>query len=132
MSTRRLSRVLILILVCATTLMAQTARHPLKLDDVFRMRDVRDPQISPDGQSVAYVVSTTDVKEDKGTSHIWMASVDGKSDRQFTFSLDSATLSRMLSNTFGLPGGLFGPANAAQVQLSIYSPAFGDPTRRRS
>src|SRR5205823_9053151 len=44
-----------------------------------------------------------------------------------TFSLNSATLASMLSSTFGLPSGLFGAANTAQVQLSIYSPAFGDP-----
>ncbi|MEN3333057.1 MAG: hypothetical protein V7641_2422 [Blastocatellia bacterium] len=89
MSTQRLCRVLILILACASTLMAQTARRPLKLDDVMSMREVRDPQISPDGQWVAYVVSTVDLKEDKASSHIWMASVDGKTDRQFTWSLDS-------------------------------------------
>lgn len=88
MSTRKLSRVLILLLVCTTTLMAQTARRPLKLDDVTSLREVRDPQISPDGQWIAYVVSTVDVKDDKASSHIWMASFDGKTDRQFTWSLE--------------------------------------------
>src|SRR5207248_10421539 len=53
------------------------------------MADVRDPQCSPDGQQVAYVVSTTDVKEDKSNSHIWMVGVDGKNDRQVTSSQDS-------------------------------------------
>ena len=39
-------------------LLAQTpARHPLTLDDIARLAEVRDPQFSPDGQSVAYVVS---------------------------------------------------------------------------
>ena len=33
-------------------MLAQTARHPLKLDDIARIRDVRDPQVSPDGQWV--------------------------------------------------------------------------------
>ena len=36
---------------------AQTAKHPLKLDDIARFREVRDPQFSPDGKWVAYVVS---------------------------------------------------------------------------
>jgi dipeptidyl aminopeptidase/acylaminoacyl peptidase len=110
MSIQRLCRVLILILACATALVAQTTPRPLKLDDVMSMREVRDPQISPDGQWVAYVVSTVDVKEDKSTSHIWMASFDGKSDRQFTWSLESEASPRWspdgkyLSFTSSRPG----------------------------
>ena len=55
---------------------------------------MRDPQLSPDGQWVAYVVSTTDTKEDKSNTHIWMAGYDGKNDRQITFSNDSESSPR--------------------------------------
>src|SRR4029077_12298938 len=37
----------------------------LTVDDYFRIKDVEDAQISPDGKWVAYVVTTHDVKEDK-------------------------------------------------------------------
>ncbi|HEX2268409.1 MAG TPA: hypothetical protein VHH35_02695, partial [Pyrinomonadaceae bacterium] len=49
----------ILLLALATVTAAQTARRPLKLDDMTRFRNVSDPQVSPDGNWVAYVVSTT-------------------------------------------------------------------------
>src|SRR6266571_7424533 len=78
-----------LALISAIALMAQPARQPLQLDDLARMREVRDPQCSPDGQAVAYVVSTIDVKEDKSNSHIWMVGFDGSNDRQVTSSQDS-------------------------------------------
>jgi dipeptidyl aminopeptidase/acylaminoacyl peptidase len=84
MATRNLSRILLLILALTPVLLAQSARRPMKLDDVARLREVRDPQLSPDGQWAAYVVSTTDVKEDKSTAHIWMVSYDGKTNRQMT------------------------------------------------
>jgi len=91
MSLKRIPQILLGILALTTVLSAQTARHPLKLDDIARFREVRDPQMSPDGQWVAYVVATIDTKEDKSTSHIWMVSYDGKNDRQITFSQDSET-----------------------------------------
>jgi dipeptidyl aminopeptidase/acylaminoacyl peptidase len=84
MPIKKLFRVLPFVLVSAAVLMAQPSRRPLKLDDVARLREVRDPQISPDGQLVAYVVSTLDVKEDKADSHVWVISFDGKSERQMT------------------------------------------------
>src|ERR1051325_7583061 len=68
---------------------AQSAKHPLTVDDIQRIADVRDPQCSPDGQWVAYVVSNIDVKEDKSSAHVWMASFDGKTDRQITFGQES-------------------------------------------
>src|SRR5437588_10267280 len=89
MRTKNLSRMLILIFAAAITVSAQTQRHPLRLDDLARFRNVNDPQLSPDGHWIAYSVSTIDAKEDKSSTHIWLASYDGKNDRQITFSNDS-------------------------------------------
>lgn len=93
MSPRKFVAIVLLILVSLTAV-AQSARRPFKLDDLARLRDVRDPQVSPDGQWVAYVVATVDVKEDKTISHIWMVSSDGKTDRQLTSSQESETSPR--------------------------------------
>jgi dipeptidyl aminopeptidase/acylaminoacyl peptidase len=89
MLIKRMSMLLICALTLAVGLSAQTARHPLRLDDLARFRNVGDPQCSPDGQSVAYTVSTIDAKEDKSSTHIWMVGYDGRNDRQITFSNDS-------------------------------------------
>jgi len=95
MLRRRLSCIsLLLILALANSLAAQTARRPMKLDDLTRFRNVSDPQISPDGQWVAYTVGTTDAKEDKSNSHIWMVNIDGSNDRQITFSSESESSPR--------------------------------------
>ena len=111
MYRRRLSFLsLLLILAFAYALTAQTARRPLKLEDMTRFRNVSDPQISPDGQWVAYVVNTTDAKEDKSNSHIWMIGIDGQNDRQITFSNESENSPRWspdgkyLSFTSSRPG----------------------------
>src|SRR5262249_4032855 len=119
MTAKTCLRVLALILASATVLLGQTARHRLKIDDLQRIRDVRDPQLSPDGQWVAYVVSTVDVKEDKSNSHIWMVGFDGKNDRQVTWSQDSESAPRWspdrkyLSFASGRPG----KAKGSQVWL---------------
>jgi len=73
--------------LCAPAFAQQ--KRPITVDDLARMRMVNDPQCSPHGKWVAYVVSTTDVKEDKHVSHIWMVRTDGSQDLQVTESQES-------------------------------------------
>ena len=89
MQTRKSLALLVMILGVALAICAQTPRRPLKLDDLARFRNVGGPEISPDGQWIAYTVSTIDTKEDKSSTHIWMVGYDGRNDRQITFSTDS-------------------------------------------
>jgi dipeptidyl aminopeptidase/acylaminoacyl peptidase len=51
--------------------------RPLTVEDYFRLRNVGEPQISPDGKWVAYTVTTSDLEKDELTSRIWMVSASG-------------------------------------------------------
>ena len=60
--------------------------RPFSLDDLLHVRDVRDPEISPDGAWVAYTVSTPDTSEDRNKSAVWMANWDGTRNVRLTTS----------------------------------------------
>lgn len=62
-----------------------TALRPFAADDLYLLRVVGDPQISPDGSSTAYVVSRHDRDADEVRSAIWVVATDGASPpRQFS------------------------------------------------
>jgi dipeptidyl aminopeptidase/acylaminoacyl peptidase len=63
-------------------------RRTLTPDDLYRVQDVTDPQVSPDGQWVAYVLTTNDRESDEARSAIWMASWDGKQRLALTAAAD--------------------------------------------
>jgi dipeptidyl aminopeptidase/acylaminoacyl peptidase len=49
----------------------------ITIDDYFQIRDVAQPELSPDGQWVAYAVRTKMLKEDKNEQRLWMVSTHG-------------------------------------------------------
>jgi dipeptidyl aminopeptidase/acylaminoacyl peptidase len=53
-------------------------KQPMKLDDLFAMKRVAAPQISPDGKHVAYQVTAVDLEKNKSTTSLWIAATDGK------------------------------------------------------
>jgi hypothetical protein len=58
---------------------AQPAAVPrgMTFEDVMTLKQVGDPQLSPDGRWVAYVVTTPDTVENAVTSAIWLVRADG-------------------------------------------------------
>ncbi len=80
-----------LLILCATdgnAADAQTARRTLTPDDFYNVQDVSDPQVSPDGLWVAYVVTTNDREDDEARSAIWMVSWDGSQRLALTAAAD--------------------------------------------
>lgn len=61
----------------AKALPSVPARRAITVNDIFELRDVRDPQITADGKWVAYTVSTMSLKEDKTETRIWMVPAAG-------------------------------------------------------
>lgn len=69
-------------------------KRALTLDDLFRLQQVGNPQCSPDGQWIAYTVSTTDREADKRVNSLWLVNWDGTQDLQLTYSPQSASSPR--------------------------------------
>src|SRR5205823_4796840 len=79
--------------VMAVSTSAQT-RRPLQPDDIFTLRTVSDPRISPDGAWIAYTVSTLDKKEDSSDTDIYMVATSGGTPIKLTGSKKPETSPR--------------------------------------
>jgi dipeptidyl aminopeptidase/acylaminoacyl peptidase len=90
--TKRISAV-ILALALSPVVFAQ-AKRPITLDDHSKIVGVGDPQRSPDGQWVAYTVSTIDAEKDRRNTDIWMVKWDGSEQLQLTSSPDGESSPR--------------------------------------
>jgi dipeptidyl aminopeptidase/acylaminoacyl peptidase len=76
-------------------------KRPITFDDMIKMHRIADPKISPDGQWIAYSVSTPDMELNRGVSNIWAVRTSGGDALQLTsggrdsspaWSLDGKTL----------------------------------------
>jgi dipeptidyl aminopeptidase/acylaminoacyl peptidase len=82
---KRAILVLTALLVLASSAPAADKKRAMTVDDLFRFKRVSDPQISPDGKQVVYVVGTVDKEANKIPSSLWLAATDGKGEpRQLT------------------------------------------------
>jgi dipeptidyl aminopeptidase/acylaminoacyl peptidase len=74
---------LVVVLSLGTSPLAQ-GKRPLSVDDLFNLKEVRDPQRSPDGKWVAYTVARAIKDTDKNDTDVWMVSWDGRQQIQVT------------------------------------------------
>ncbi|HEY9046211.1 MAG TPA: S9 family peptidase [Ohtaekwangia sp.] len=80
-----------LLLCVACTVSAQRAMRP---SDVYKLKSVSDPQLSPDGNWIAYVVSTPDSAKDKYDSDVWMINWEGTESLRLTTSAEGESRPR--------------------------------------
>ena len=84
----------IALVAIAAALTAAQGKRPLNSDDLYNLKEVRDPQRSPDGKWVAYTVARAIKDTDKNDSDIWMVSWDGQQQIHVTSSPESESSPR--------------------------------------
>jgi dipeptidyl aminopeptidase/acylaminoacyl peptidase len=73
------------LLVGGSPLVDAQDKRPLSFVDVVEMPLVGDPQISPDGKHVLFVLNRPDWKANRGVTHIYRINTDGTNQVQLTF-----------------------------------------------
>ncbi|MDB6044500.1 MAG: peptidase [Gammaproteobacteria bacterium] len=57
---------------------AHVGAKPFTIEDLVRLKRLTDPQVSPDGRFVAYVLRETDMDANKGRTDIWLLDLSKK------------------------------------------------------
>ncbi len=70
-----------MVLLC-TSVFAQ--QKPFTIIDLYKIKQIRDPQFSPDGKHIVFVVTVSNVEEGKTNSDIYIIDTDGKDLRRLT------------------------------------------------
>ena len=96
---RRISAALASLATCALLQLSPSpangqAKRAIRSGDLYHLKDIRDPQISPDGGWVAYTVTAIDSAKDKSDNDIWMTSWDGSTTLRLTSSPESESAPR--------------------------------------
>lgn len=81
-------------LAALSPLLAQAASHPFTAHDLVMLQRVSDPQLSPDGRTVAFALRQTDYEANKGKNGIWLVGADGGKPRRLTEAAVSASSAR--------------------------------------
>jgi dipeptidyl aminopeptidase/acylaminoacyl peptidase len=75
-----------LLIVTFTQAAFAQARRPMTFDDLISMKRLADPQISPDGSRVLYVVNVISKEANRGKRSIWMVPTSGGAAQQLVTS----------------------------------------------
>jgi len=58
--------------------------HPFSVQDMLTMDRLSDPQVSPDGKWIVFVLRQTDLEANKGRTDLWLVRADGTDLRRLT------------------------------------------------
>lgn len=109
----------------ALPLSAAPEKRAATIEELHKVKGVAEPAVAPDGKSVAFTVTTTDLPAVKRWTNVWRVDSDGKNARALTvldkrdtspvFSPDGATLA-FLSTRSGTPQVWFLPVAGGEPE----------------
>ena len=76
---------LLLVLLTSSIGLTQSQKKKLSLDDAFSIKAVSDPEISPDGSYIVFVVTENNIAENKMNSDLWMVDIKGGKPLRLTY-----------------------------------------------
>ncbi|MCS6805393.1 MAG: S9 family peptidase [Blastocatellia bacterium] len=134
MTRYRFSTLLLVIFLVGSV---QAQKRAFTIEDLYRLKGISDVQISPDGQSIMYVLTTSDLPRAKRVSHVWMMNSDGSNARQMTHSDKGESSPRFspdgrwiafISSRDGAANLYLMPTNGGEArQLTRLSTGVADP-----
>lgn len=74
---RYLASALLIALALSSAVFAQQTSQRLTINELLKVRRVGDPQLSPDGSTVAYTITDVDKAANRGTTHIYLVPAAG-------------------------------------------------------
>lgn len=81
--------ILLLLLVSSLQAASQPAKRKLRPEDVYRIKNINDISISPDGAWIVYPLTSIDSAKDKRNTDLWMVNWEGTQQLQLTYTPDS-------------------------------------------
>jgi len=101
----------------------QTAKRPITLEDLWKVKRLGKPSISPEGAWVAIDVTSFDMTDNSSNTQIWLCGADGKTQKQLTTHKASS------SGPIWSPGGksiAFTSRRGDSPQIYVISPDGGE------
>ena len=79
-----MQKFLSILFILWSVLAAQKA--PFSIDALYKIKNVSQPQISPDGRKIVFVVTSYNLKKGASNSELYLMDLDGQNLRQMTFN----------------------------------------------
>jgi dipeptidyl aminopeptidase/acylaminoacyl peptidase len=108
-------------------LLAASSVRPLSVDDIYNLKDVAEPRISPDGRWVAYTVASLDRKTDEGDTDVYMVSLAGGEPMRLTTSPKPETSPRFSPD--GKYLAFLSPREGKKAQVWLLNRTGGEAVR---
>jgi len=80
-------KVLMMLTLCLMIVgLSYGQKRPFTISDLYQIKNVNDPNISPDGKKVVFTVTEYFLEKGKSNTDLYMMNIDGRNQRQLTYN----------------------------------------------